>query len=313
MKYFLNLTLLFLVAKQINGYSVTKSRSPPSIENINGVTRYRARVAYDGSGFQGFQLQPRRRTVQGDIEDVLSQRFQKTVRVVGAGRTDAGVHARGQAIHFDLETGTIETKEELQILEYSVNRMLRNDVRIYSLQEAPVVKKLFDGEEKLIQWSAMYDSTEKLYVYRISVGKSIYPLERHNRIVLKWPNTNIAVLKKILKHYEGYHDFRAFSGRIEQLEKETGEALDTRRRVYSIELVEEGDNRYRIEVKLQGALYKMVRNMVGTALEVAWGKLSEEDFLVLLNRSNSAVRKTNKSKPAPPEGLTLEQVYYDDY
>mmetsp|Transcript_18295 Transcript_18295/g.27649 ORF Transcript_18295/g.27649 Transcript_18295/m.27649 type:complete len:223 (+) Transcript_18295:198-866(+) len=199
---------LFIEAQIVNGYSVTKCRSPPSVEDIKGITRYRARVAYDGSGFKGFQLQPRRRTVQGDLEVVLMQRFQQPVRVVGAGRTDSGVHARGQAIHFDLEAGAIKSKEELRAVEYSINRMLQKDVRIYDLQEAPVVTKLFDGEEKLIQWSAMYDSTEKLYVYRISAEKSIYPLERHNRIVLHWADTNIALLKKVLKHFEGYHDFR---------------------------------------------------------------------------------------------------------
>mmetsp|Transcript_33364 Transcript_33364/g.36915 ORF Transcript_33364/g.36915 Transcript_33364/m.36915 type:complete len:327 (-) Transcript_33364:27-1007(-) len=287
--------------------------SPQTIEENEATTRYRARIAYDGAGYKGFQIQPRRNTIQGELEKVLSQRFQRSVRVLGAGRTDTGVHARGQAIHFDLEKGLISSQEELGKLEYSLNRMLKPDIRLYNLQQAPIVTKMWNGEERKVQWSAMYDSIGKLYTYRISVGKSMNPIERHNRYDLWWSNTNLKDLERILKHFEGEHDFRAFAASMEQLEKALGGEFNTIRTVHSVNLIEEGEQRYRIDLHLSGALYKMVRNMVGTALDVACGRLSEEDFLALLNRSNNAVRKTNKSKPAPPQGLTLEKVYYDDY
>eukprot|EP00545_Synedropsis_sp_CCMP1620_P013721 CAMPEP_0119009804 /NCGR_PEP_ID=MMETSP1176-20130426/4613_1 /TAXON_ID=265551 /ORGANISM="Synedropsis recta cf, Strain CCMP1620" /LENGTH=333 /DNA_ID=CAMNT_0006962381 /DNA_START=1054 /DNA_END=2055 /DNA_ORIENTATION=- len=283
-----------------------------------GITRIRGRVAYDGNGFKGFQLQPKRRTIQGDLEAVLSQRFQRLVRVVGASRTDAGVHARAQAVHFDLRTEdsiNLEEEEDLQKLQFSMNSMLKQDVRVYNLEKAPESVREIKGKPMLVPWNAIHESTGKLYIYRLCAAKHMDPLERHTRHSLKWKDPiDVDVLTRTLKHMEGYHDFRAFAGGIEQLEKHLkGKTMNTKRTVYSIEVVDEGEDMYRIEVRLKGALYKMVRNMVGSALEVAWGKLPEEEFLALLHRTEAAGRKQNRSKPAPPEGLTLESVYYDDY
>ncbi|KAI2500378.1 tRNA pseudouridine synthase [Fragilaria crotonensis] len=290
--------------------------SPQSI----GLIRYRARIAYDGSGFQGFQLQPGIRTVQGELEQILDQRFQRQIRVVGAGRTDTGVHARGQAVHFDLMESDIlqkkrqsrQQQDEVSALQYSMNRMLRHDLQVYNLQIAPLVNKTVKGVVGEYPWHATYDATGKLYIYRISAASVMDPLERHNRFDLSWKqSTDLEVLQRMLKKFEGTHDFRAFAAGIDVKERFADGVLDTRRTVYNIEMVKEGAGMYRIEVRIKGALYKMIRNMVGTALDVAWGNISEEQFLMLLH--SGARRQANKSKPAPPEGLTLEQVYYDDY
>jgi tRNA pseudouridine38-40 synthase len=317
----LPLLLLLITPSSILGLSTPNTPPPPietlkgiPLETLEGTTRYRGRAAYDGNGFQGFQLQPDRRTIQGELEEVLARRFQRLVRVVGASRTDAGVHARGQAIHFDLKEGEIESQQDLEKLQRSMNSMLRQDLQVYNLQEAPVLDKEVNGILRIYPWNAMLDSTGKLYIYRLSAAKSMDPLERHNRYDTKWKDTNVDVLERTLKHFEGSHDFRAFAGGIEQMEKRMkGGTMNTRRQVYSIDIVDEGAGMYRIEVRLKGALYKMIRNMVGTALDVAWGHLSEEDFLALLHRTEAAGRTQNKSKPAPPEGLTLEQVYYEDF
>jgi len=165
-------------------------------------------------------------------------------------------------------------------------------------------------------------------------------------------------LRDILRMYEGTHDFKAFGGQLEQNEKRAGRSIDTVRTVYRVELVKEpseenyafGDDHnvvhagqlqqsqqlgfigeegnYRIDFLLQGALYKMVRNMVGTAMEVWLGRMEREQLAELLGHSNSNTkegeegegvvandnkfcRKDNPCKPAPPEGSTLECVYYD--
>ena len=291
-----------------------KAESQPlSDEGASGPIRYRARVAYDGARFVGFQFQPKKRTIQGDLEEVLSTRFDQKVRVVGAGRTDTGVHARGQAFHFELKPGSLK-EEDLPSLEYSLNRMLRQDMRVWNIQVAPQKTKMLNGREVTLKWNAIHDTKGKLYTYRISAAKSMDPLERHTRFNLSWfPDIDISILACTLKHYEGTHDFRAFAGGIDQLERKLGGEMDTKRTVYSVDLIDEGEGLYRIEIRLKGALYRMVRNMVGTALEVARGRISEEFFLGLLNRVDSADRKKNKCKPAPPEGLTLEQVFYDDF
>jgi tRNA pseudouridine38-40 synthase len=134
-------------------------------------------------------------------EQILSQRFQRQIRVVGAGRTDAGVHARGQAIHFDLQKGDIQSPEALQTLQYSMNRMLRQDLQVYNLQEAPLVIKKVNGVVGSYPWHAIYDATGKLYIYRISAAKSMDPLERHTRYDLSWrPNLDLDLLQRTLKH-----------------------------------------------------------------------------------------------------------------
>ena len=285
-----------------------------------GLIRYRSRIAYDGSGFQGFQIQPDIRTIQGEIEQILTKRFQRHIRVIGAGRTDTGVHARGQAIHFDLREGEVlrmsrqlpQQQDEFSAFEYSMNRMLRHDLQLYSLQKAPLVNKMVKGVVGHHPWHAIYDANGKLYIYRISAASAMDPLERHNRYDLSWKRgTDLELLHRMLKQFEGTHDFRAFSAGIDVKERFADGILDTRRTVYSIDMIDEGSGMYRIEFRIKGALYKMIRNMVGTALDVAWGKTSEEEFLMLLH--SGARRQANKSKPAPPEGLTLEQVYYDDY
>jgi tRNA pseudouridine38-40 synthase len=122
------------------------------------------------------------------------------------------------------------------------------------------------------------------------------------------------VLTRCLKRFEGHRDFRAFAGGMDQLERKLGASFDTWRSVYSVDIVDEGHGLYRIDVVLKGALYKMIRNMVGTALHVAYGKMDEEEFNKLIDQQDGLLtRFDNPCKPAPPEGLTLERVYFEDY
>mmetsp|Transcript_818 Transcript_818/g.1416 ORF Transcript_818/g.1416 Transcript_818/m.1416 type:complete len:394 (+) Transcript_818:70-1251(+) len=312
--------------------------------------RFRGRVTYDGSGFRGWQVQSRGRTCQGVLEQALSLRFNRTVKIVGAGRTDAGVHARGQAFHFDLYPDEVITSKGggnddplidgyhesfCQQLQRSLNRLLEQDIRVYNIMRAPLrvssqtigflnndPSSKNDIEQ---EWHAIIDATKKLYTYRISLNPhaiTCYPLQRYTRVHIDG-DIDPEYLQRILRHYEGEHDFRAFAGAIEvNLRKDGLEHKNTVRTVYSVDLIDEGqDGHYRIEILLKGALYKMVRNMVGTALDVCKGKLSEEAMLQMLHHYKDDgsdeenvqfSRKDNKCKPAPPEGLTLEKVYYDD-
>lgn len=285
--------------------------------------RYRARVAYDGSCFQGWQYQPNTRTIQGALESTLSQRFNRTVRIVGAGRTDAGVHARGQAIHFDLLETELKSHPEIQQLEKSMNQMLGQEVRVWNLGRAPPpeVAPSPNGTLTEYEWHVIYQAQQKLYSYRLCTGVSMDPLERHTRFHVDWGSVDIAKLERILKLYEGTHDFRAFAGAIEQKEKHEGKPVETFRTVYRVDLVKEGPDLYRVDFFIRGALYKMIRNMMGTAIEVCRGKMSEDTFCQLLYHTDDAndetgttqfVRKDNPTKPAPPQGLTLERVFFED-
>jgi len=338
--------------------------------------RYRCRVAYDGYSFSGFQLQRGRvggdqsivltkkidcnsssssrsskdnnnpRSVQEELEKVFSQRFQRLVRVVGAGRTDRGVHARGQAIHFDLyhnETNINRSKSSTTYnfepdLERRINGMLPSDIRIWNLARAFPIELTDTGKYTptgMYNWNAMRSSTSKLYSYRICIGHAMHPSDRHNRWQLPWATIiNPDRLEQILKLYEGEHAFVCFAGSLEQQEKKTGIiGRSTVRNIHRVQLVKEintmttttnnnnmidvGDpscHYYRIDFFLDGALYKMVRNLVGTALDVCRDWLDEETFSDLLNRPSELkyTRKNNPCKPAPSVGLTLERVFYSD-
>ncbi|GKY96528.1 hypothetical protein MPSEU_000612400 [Mayamaea pseudoterrestris] len=275
-------------------------------------TRYRARVAYDGAGFQGFQLQGgEKRTVQSELERALSQRFNQPVRVVAASRTDAGVHACEQAIHFDLNQDL--DVEDLESVEYSMRKMLTQDVRLFRLQQAPALQmKSINGVERQLSWNVMYESTGKLYSYRLSLRGVMHPLDRHNRWHPDLPTHRLdpEELGRILQLYVGTHDFRAFAGAVDALERKLEQSVNTKRTVYSVDLVQESETYYRIDIHLKGALYKQVRNMIGSALDVWQGRVSEDHLLHLLS-SSTCTRRDNRSKPAPPEGLTLERVYFN--
>lgn len=237
-----------------------------------------------------------------------------------------------------------------QELQHSINSMLRRDMRVWDLSMAPSsIIKDKTTNPKLYSWHAIASSTKKLYSYRIYVGPAMDPLHRYTRAHVHDPEFQIEKLEHVLELFEGTHDFRAFSGAIEQNAKKQGKTAattDTIRTIYSIKLVKEssthhgpacptnrsGDGNYRIDVLLNGALYKMVRNIVGTALDVCRDRLSEDTLMDFLQQridpseldsdsdggNNNHVkyfdRDSNPCKPAPPEGLTLERVfYYDDF
>jgi tRNA pseudouridine38-40 synthase len=312
-------SLVFLPWKLLGTAALSLTEQPQTL-------RYRCRVAYDGTGYSGFQLQPnpnqkeQRRTIQGELERTLSQRFDRLVRVVGAGRTDAGVHSRGQAIHFDLyrnetTTETIIADDNNKVLQTAMNRMLPQDIRVWKVEQAHLPREeLVNGKKRVLPWNVMRKCNAKLYSYRLCIGDSMDPLERHYRWQLDWGHEiDPEYLGKILKLYEGTHNFVCFAGALESNERKTGKRMGTIRTIHKINLIKQtGNDLYRIDIYLEGALYKMVRNMVGTALEVCRGRMTEDEFLEILHHPENLSRKDNPSKPAPPQGLTLEHVFYPD-
>lgn len=313
-----------------------------------GSIRYRGRVAYDGSGFKGFQIQEgsKARTIQGALEKVLQKRFNRpSIRVVGAGRTDSGVSARGQAFHFDLTLKEHEKSLELKQnrtqppLDHVMNRMLTDEIRVWNVGPAPAPweKTLVNSDEtqkegnqepvqresrpRLYAWNAIYDTTHKLYCYRLCLSV-MDPIDRFQRWQVPGDSNpvNATLLAQALKQYQGTHDFRAFAGAVEQNEKKSNRKVNSVRTIFECNLVDESDfygreGYYRIDIVLSGALYKMVRNMVGTAIDVSRSKVDQETFARLIDNrggKEQLYRKDNRSKPAPPEGLTLERVFYED-
>lgn len=276
----------------------------------DGIIRYRhvARVMYDGSSFRGWQDQSDSniRTVQGALSQCLSKRFDMQIRATGSSRTDLGVHSHGQAIHIDLPN--IMDPDHF---EYSMNRLLPNDIKLYNVSLAP----LGNAEQVLINepWHATKSAIGKLYSYRFCVNKFVDPMKRKYCAHVYYP-IDLVYLQEILQYFVGTHDFKAYANRIEQTSREFEEKsaeFSTIKTIHSIDLVDEGDGYYRVNFHIESALYRMIRNIMGTALDVANGKYSKDWILQLLREAPS--RNDNKSKSAPPEGLCLEHVYYDHY
>ena len=235
-------------------------------------------VAYDGTDFRGWQRQPAGRTVQGALEDALFRVTQKRVAVLGAGRTDAGVHAAGQAASFRASLKLPDAD-----LFRALNAVLPGDVRVLSL--APAAP----------DFHARRSAVSKTYEYRIVTSRLISPFDF--RFALHVPaRLNVAAMRRAAALFVREADFSAFTSNRE---------YDPVRRVTRSELRRRGDALV-YAIAANGFLRYMVRTIVGTLLEVGRGKLPPEAVETIF-----AVRDRGLAGPtAPAKGLCLVRVEY---
>lgn len=287
--------------------------------------RFRARVAYDGTNFKGWQFQREHRSIQGEIEKAIERKLRIPVRVVGASRTDTGVHARGQSIHFDVP-GENAAREmcDMQKFEFTLNQLLPNDVVLTKLEVAPYVIHtaipMFKQaslktiqEPKLRPWHSIFCSTGKLYTYRFSTAVNLDPMDRLYRYH-EWRASKFGFseqrLREATRRFLGSHDFSAFTNASHPPPGITPPLqVNPVRTIQTADIISEGDGMYRIEFKLDGAMYRMIRNIMGTILAVSCGKLELSDIdLFFRSKDRSLIPRS-----APAHGLCLEQVFYDDW
>lgn len=236
-------------------------------------------VEYDGTEYLGFQIQRDGRTVQGEIERALAVVTQYRTRVVGAGRTDAGVHARGQVIHFTVPWG-----HSLADLHRALNAVLPADVAIIALREAP------SG------FHARYDARSREYVYTIYNGTVRSPLAVRYAYHFARP-LDVQAMDHACACLVGTHDFLPFGW------PPRGE--NTVRTVYRAHCWREGDFVY-VELEADAFLRAMVRRIVGNLLLVGTGELSVEGFAQLL----SLRHRHTPAVAVPARGLCLVRVNY---
>ena len=248
-------------------------------------------IEYDGSEFSGWQRQPVRRTVQGELEQVLSKVCGTPIQINGTSRTDAGVHALGQRASFKLESGIPTDKIKLaanNILAGGKNLAAQvGDVRILSV------------EEMSPDFHARFDSKGKKYRYVICNSQEQNIFRRKYCYQVATP-LNVEAMAEAAIHIVGTHDFACFQSAGGQ-ERET-----TVRTVYSLEVFKSNEDVV-IEIAGDGFLYNMVRIITGTLVEVGLGKRKPEDLIDIIS---SADRKKAGHK-APAEGLYLVEVYYE--
>ncbi len=243
------------------------------------MTRYLIDFSYSGANFSGYQKQPGKRTVQDEIEKVLSSINNNSVKLTSSGRTDALVNAIHQKAHFDLDK-----KIETYKLNGALNSYLPDDIYVNSVTK---VDNLFH---------ARYMVKSKTYEYLINTG-DYNPLLRTHVYQYCKP-LNIRKMKKAVKYFIGKHDFTTFVSAEDKKEDKVREIYDAS--------VDEKDGIIKITFKGSGFLKYQVRNMVGTLIKVGEEKVLPDIILSLLEKKD---RKC-AFLCAPAQGLTLTDVKY---
>ena len=245
--------------------------------------RYLITISYDGTLFSGYQKQPKERTVQSELEKALKEiNGGKKVDVHASGRTDAGVHALNQKVHFDLETKITTDK-----LVKGLNSLLPKDI---------YVKNAIEVKE---DFHARFSAIGKEYIYILNMGE-YNPIER-NYVYQHNKKLDVVEMERALKYLEGTHDFKSFS-------KADDEKEDFVRTIVQTNLIRNLKNVNKITISFLGTgfLRYQVRNMVGVLIEIGEGKIKSEEVIEILKKED---RKA-AGKTANPEGLYLKNVFY---
>ncbi len=250
---------------------------------------FKLTIAYDGTDFHGWQFQVNKPTVQGEIVSVLRRITQENIQLLGAGRTDAGVHALGQV-------GSFRTQSALSACEFqrALNALLPPTIRIVA------------AEEKGPDFNARWSAKGKVYRYRIYRGKVVPPMLW--RYVLHYPfPLDEDAMTKAAARFAGVHDFSSFAASSGSEEDDKERNME--REIFSTELgrTEDGQELW-FTVHGRSFLRYMVRKMVGTLLEVGRGKLVPADVDKLFE-----LKDRSKSGPTvPPQGLVMVSVDHDE-
>lgn len=244
-------------------------------------TNYKVLLQYDGSGYHGWQRQRGVLTIQEVVETRLAVMTCEPVTLIGAGRTDAGVHARGQVANFLTSTGIPPRR----LLE-GLNSLLPEDIVALDLSAVPR------------DFHARYRARSKLYEYRIHNSSRRLALGRQYVWHIGQP-LNWDLMEESLGFLEGRHDFASFQA--------AGSSVrNTERTVLSTAVVAHPEDVWSIQIAADGFLRYMVRAIVGTLVEVGRGKLSDEEFVALL----AARDRKRAGMTAPARGLCLVEVRY---
>lgn len=237
--------------------------------------RIRLTVAYDGTNYHGWQIQKNGITIESELNRCLTDLFREEIQVIGASRTDSGVHALGNIAVFDTTSRMPAEK-----VSYALNQRLPEDIRIQC------------SEEVAPDWHPRYCESRKTYEYRIYRGQFPMPVKRLYSL-FSYHKYDVEKMQEAAAYLVGEHDFKSFCQIGAQVET-------TVRTLYKAEVEEQGDDLV-IRVCGNGFLYNMVRIIAGTLLEVGQGRKSPEDIPVILEAKDRAAA----GPTAPAHGLML--------
>lgn len=245
---------------------------------------YKVTLMYDGSRYDGWQKQGNTaNTIQGKIEALLSRLMEEPVKISGAGRTDAGVHAKGQVFHVKLNT-TMTSRELLK----SLNQYLPEDIAVTRVQETDM------------RFHARLNATGKVYEYRIHNSAVGNPFLRKYSYQVK-EKLDVEMMRRAAEELTGTWDFLSFCS-TKRSKKSTV------RTIYEISIIPDGDDLLLI-FRGNGFLYNMVRILTGTLIEVGLGMKNPESMKEILEKKDRAAA----GYMAPAQGLCLVEVEYDGF
>ena len=243
--------------------------------------RIKLTIEYDGTNYCGWQIQPNGTSVQQVITDAIEKVTGETVKLIGSGRTDAGVHALGQVAHFDANSAVPADK-----FSNALNAVLPADVKIVKSERADD------------NFNARFSAKKKTYEYHMYVSPFPRPLQSRYAAQIGYP-VNIEAMNSAAARFVGKHDFRCFLAANSSVET-------TVRTIHRAEVAAHGDEIV-FSVTGNGFLYNMVRIMAGTLVAAGEGKITAADVDEMLEKGERDLA----GKTMPPQGLVLKSVEYD--
>lgn len=244
--------------------------------------RYKLIIEYDGTNFSGYQVQPGKRTIQGEIESALEKIYGERVETFASGRTDSGVHAFGAVVHFDPP----KKLKNPQIQE-TINAFLPEDVKVVRFEK---VDESFD---------ARFSSKKKTYVYKFYLSKFEKPLKRNYQLQVD-DRVDVQKMNDACKYLIGEQDFRSFVAR------KSGKTNFVRT-IFDARIEKTAENEFQFKITGNGFLYNMVRIIMGTLINVGLGRIKPEDVQTIIQAKD----RTKAGKTVKSCGLYLLEVVYD--
>lgn len=248
-----------------------------------GMKRVKLIVAYDGTNYCGWQVQPNGITIESVLNRHLSELLKEEIHVIGASRTDSGVHADGNVAVFDTNA-----RMPAERISYAMNTRLPEDIRIQDSCEVPP------------DFHPRFQQTIKTYEYRICNRRFPNPIERLYSLFYYW-DLDVEKMRQAAAYLVGEHDFTSFCTKKEDV-------TNCVRTIYSLDLTKTGDM-ITLRIRGNGFLYNMVRIITGTLLRVGGGQIAPEEIPDIL----AAKDRARAAETAPPQGLRLVKIEYPEW
>lgn len=243
--------------------------------------KYKIVIAYDGTNYAGWQIQPNGATIQEEIEKALFTIAQAPVKIIGAGRTDAGVHAKGQVAHFTLHLPASNMLKRL-------NALLPKDISILSVDEVDE------------DFHARFSAKEKIYTYSITTNQVQMPFDLSYSLHYTFP-LSFEAMEEGISHLIGTHDFSSFANEAHRF----NEGKNPVKTIYAIDICKTQTG-FHLIFRGDGFLYKMVRNLTGLILDIGRKKRAAIEAKKILEKRDRKMA----SAAAPAHGLTLTSISY---